>query len=563
MLGLGCSSTVKNKTNEVQVDGAGGESPSSSNGVSGDTTGFSVGGTYLGISSSGVSGGTSDGSSVNTLTGGMGGTGEQATASANSATTIGGSTGMSGGAGGAGGTASGGEGGIGVGSTAGGGTAGTGVGGNPPLCDGVCECQGEETRPCSDAGLLGNCAAGVQTCVDGEFGPCSIQPAEVDSCNVPGDDANCDQQPNGGCTCTTGEERDCGPANEQGICEFGVSSCVDAEWQECEGAVLPKGRDCTSAADNDCDGVPDNNLDGTCTCTPGDTEPCDTHPGRDGFGPCKAGVRTCLAGAGNRTSAWSSCQGAVAPAASDLCTVDGDDSNCNDAPNDSCDCVLGESESCGTIYGSLGVCAQTSLSCRASGTWPAASSCAPTSAEVCNALGQDEDCDGVVDEGCNCHDPSSNNLLHNPGFDLPGQTTDWTLSEFGCSWSAEDADDCEESGSMRVEITPDFFWGIFNQCVRVDPNTTYRMGYSYKRDNGTRLVCQVLVGSTANCSSGGTSEGSATLQSDEDDGPKDWTTISTTLSTGPNANTAWLTCQTSVGVGFFDRIFLSTGSAGF
>ncbi len=198
-------------------------------------------------------------------------------------------------------------------------------------------CQAGEERSCEDAGMLGNCRQGVQPCVDGEWGECSIQPAAADGCDSATDDANCNGTPREGCACTTGETQPCGPDTTAGICEQGVNTCVDGAWNAmCVGAVSQQPRDCTSSMDNNCDGVPDDSED-ECQCAPGEERECDPHPGFDSIGPCKPGTQTCMAGADGTTSYWSTtCVGAIGPEPEDSCTVD-DNRDCVGQPFTGCD----------------------------------------------------------------------------------------------------------------------------------------------------------------------------------------------------------------------------------
>src|SRR5690606_11914283 len=95
-----------------------------------------------------------------------------------------------------------------------------------------------------------------------------------------------------------------------------------------------------------------------------DTQDCDTHPGKDGNGPCKAGSQTCLLAADNASSYWGSCSGSVGPAGSDNCTAD-NDNNCNGIPNEGCSCVNGTPMDCpcgGSVTctnGTMPACPQT------------------------------------------------------------------------------------------------------------------------------------------------------------------------------------------------------------
>jgi hypothetical protein len=219
--------------------------------------------------------------------------------------------------------------------------------------DDVCRCPAQASQSCdARPGLDGKgpCKAGTQACVLGngngssDWGPCSgsVAPTAADSCGVAGDDANCDGVPNGGCTCVEGSTVACGPDKEIGVCKKGTSTCKSGAFTACQGAVFPAQRDCSSPLDNDCDGLPDNTIDNVCTCLIGDVQACGAHPDRDGNGPCRAGTQTCQAGMGNVTSRFGACTGSVGPAQRDSCSVLGDDTDCSGNPNTGCQCVAGQ-----------------------------------------------------------------------------------------------------------------------------------------------------------------------------------------------------------------------------
>jgi hypothetical protein len=185
------------------------------------------------------------------------------------------------GGGGSGGMASGGTAGEGAG-----GEAGEGAGGEAGSGGGECEPGEEQSCRGVYPTLLGNCAGGTVTCrANGSWGPCSIEPETADSCDDVGDDADCDGTPNGGCPCLSGEIRPCGPATDDGICEFGTSTCVNEIWQTCEDEVLPEVRDCLSSEDNDCDGEPDDTRDAECPCSSAGTHQCVGEAPADWSGP--------------------------------------------------------------------------------------------------------------------------------------------------------------------------------------------------------------------------------------------------------------------------------------
>jgi hypothetical protein len=271
--------------------------------------------------------------------------------------------------------------------------------GTPGPVDGSVErpggCTNGQTRACAADGLLGNCAKGIETCAAGVWGACSVAAASADRCDAVGDDANCNGKPNEGCPCVTGETQACGPSANQGICQRGTQTCANAQWGACQGAVYAKARDCASALDNDCDGRADNTIDSTCQCAPTTTRSCGTHP-QDGVGRCRAGSQTCNAGSGNSSSAWGGCSGSVGPAGSDSCDP-GDDSNCNGTKNEGCGCVSGASRSCAQD-GKLGNCGGGTESC-VNGSWGACSVSA-ASADRCDVVGDDANCNGKTNEGC-------------------------------------------------------------------------------------------------------------------------------------------------------------------
>lgn len=221
--------------------------------------------------------------------------------------------------------------------------------GATPICVpemGVCSsCSPGSVRPCPET--LGDCSSGQQTCdANGNWGDCSVLPAETDSCD-PGRDENCNGIPNEGCDCTDAVA--CGPA-ALGECQPGQSECVAGALGPCVGAALPAQRDCSSPLDNNCDGRADNELDATCQCIPSAVEACDTHPGRDGIGICRAGSRTCVETSANTASLWSACQGAVPPRSRDCrSNLDNDcDGVADNRVDDTCQCAPGSTRPCGS-----------------------------------------------------------------------------------------------------------------------------------------------------------------------------------------------------------------------
>lgn len=287
--------------------------------------------------------------------------------------------------------------------------------------DSLCECVPGTSEPCdTHPGLdgVGQCKAGERTCIgsaDGKtsrWSECtgSVGPAEADSCSLKGDDANCDATPNGGCVCVEGEQIDCGPPSETGICKKGKSTCVNLEYGECVGAVLPEARNCASSADNDCDGLPDNTIDATCTCRIGATEACGDDTALDGVGICRAGTRTCVAVNGGASSRWGECVGAVDPQPRNCASST--DNDCNGLPDNTvdatCTCVVGAVALCDQHPGldDIGRCRAGQQVCVASSSGSAFTACqgsvGPLAADSCTVAGDDSNCNGVPNDGCEC-----------------------------------------------------------------------------------------------------------------------------------------------------------------
>jgi Cys-rich repeat protein len=290
--------------------------------------------------------------------------------------------------------------------------------------DATCECVPETSEPCgTHAGLdgVGTCKPGQRTCVadaDGNtshWGACtgSVGPTASDSCSIQGDDSNCDGTPNGGCECVEGVVVDCGPPKEVGICKFGKSTCVGSKNTACEGAVLPKTRNCASPLDNDCDTKPDNLVDNQCTCAVGTSEACGGDAATDGVGICRAGTRTCVVTNGGASSAFGPCEDAVEPAPRN-CTSAADN-NCDGRPDNqidtTCTCVLDAVVACDTHPGkdNIGRCRAGQQVCvpgddgTSSTVYSAClGSVAPLAADSCTVANDDSNCDGTPNGGCAC-----------------------------------------------------------------------------------------------------------------------------------------------------------------
>lgn len=292
-------------------------------------------------------------------------------------------------------------------------------------CDGRtderCACIAGEEKPCGID--VGECKLGKQICdVTGTWSECvdAIGPQEEDCDNL---DDDCDGEIAEGCECIDGTTEDCG--TDVGICETGTRICTDGSWDACEGQTLPQPAEyCDGELDDDCDGK----VDEGCACTEGDTRPCGTD-----VGVCELGSQTC-----DLSGQWSACAGGTGPQGDDIC--DGIDRDCDGKVNEGCACVKDQTRPCGS---DVGECRQGSQTCDEYGHWSATCDGEILPAEeLCDGV-RDEDCDGVVDEGCACTDGETRDCGTDVGIcEFGSQTCDlwgqWSTCAGGTGPEAEE-----------------------------------------------------------------------------------------------------------------------------
>ena len=256
-------------------------------------------------------------------------------------------------------------------------------------------------------------------------------------------------------------------------CEGDAGTCV-ADAGPVTSVCVPAGpRDCRSAQDNDCDGQPDNVVDDVCVCVLGTPEACDQHPGLDGNGPCRAGLRTCVLAADGLTTEWGACEGSVEPAGPDSCTVRGDDADCDGTPNTDCPCVDGDTQECGSNT-DTGPC-QIGTSTCVNGRFGACVGATPPAAQDSCAPGDDANCNGRPnDRFCAC---------------LNGATQQCGVTDTGV---------CALGTQTCVN-------GAFGACVgNVDPRgrdcrSQQDNNCDGQPDNTRDNVCRCAIGSTQAC----------------------------------------------------------------
>ena len=284
----------------------------------------------------------------------------------------------------------------------------------PESCNGRDDdCDGETDeqlrRECNNA-----CGAGEEVCRDGDWNDCDAPPVGEEVCD--GEDNNCDGAVDPGCECGPGETRECG--DDVGACRAGRQRCEDdGRWGDCLGGVSAEPEVC-DGVDNDCDGTTDG-FERDCQtacgggrerCEAGDWVGCDAPEplveACDGVDDdCDGRVdedlsRECQTACGNGTEVcelgnWEGC---TAREPGDEACDNGRDDDCDGSTDEGCGCADGAMQDCGTDDG---VCTAGQQTCRG-GEWGACEGEVTGGAEVCN--GEDDDCDGVIDEGELCGD---------------------------------------------------------------------------------------------------------------------------------------------------------------
>ncbi len=289
----------------------------------------------------------------------------------------------------------------------------------PPVCDGLdndcdgtvdegCPCfvGGEETGVCrngtleaAEDGQADNQCGAPDNYLDAEESEYGSDENAAGLCD--GLDNDCDGEIDEGCECSPGEEQPCGTLRTEGICTPGTQECQeDGTWGTCENAVVPTAEsdDCNNGTDDDCDGTVDEGCPCDYTPTSGD--------GTQGEGVCSDGTwNDAASGTEECTSAESYTSDEDGGANPDQC--DNRDNDCDGVVDEGCSCQFIPTSPDGTQ--GTGVCANSTVDPDASSTDN--NDCAEPSEYIdsdgeaaageCDGL--DNDCDGVVDEGCPCY----------------------------------------------------------------------------------------------------------------------------------------------------------------
>ena len=207
--------------------------------------------------------------------------------------------------------------------------------------------------------------------------------------------------------CQSGAQKDCYEGDPKtkgvGLCKGGFTICQsNGLWSACLEQILPKNEIC-DRVDNNCDGTIDNLISGSCVCkTPGTQQKCYSGETKDlGKGECFAGIQTC-----EDDYYWGPCLDQGLPSAE---RCDNKDNDCNGLIDDhsSCSCKPGDIRPCyngpSKTFG-IGLCKAGSHTCDKNGQWgKCTGDKLPSTEEGQNCNNEkDDDCDGLVDEGCTC-----------------------------------------------------------------------------------------------------------------------------------------------------------------
>ena len=243
------------------------------------------------------------------------------------------------------------------------------VGGSVEVCDGLDDdCDGTADEGLSQAcgSAVGACTPGSERCAAGRWVDCDAVAGGEEVCEGATDE-DCDGTTDEGCDCVGGP-RACG--GDIGRCSPGEQRCTGGLWGACEGAVSPTAETC-DGTDEDCDGTTDEAPGGAALM-----RACGS-----AVGACSEGRSECVAGD------WTACVGSVGPTVEGC---DGVDEDCDGQTDE------GVVRACGV---EAGLCRVGESRC-VGGEWGVCDGGVEPDVERCDATERDEDCDGVVDEGC-------------------------------------------------------------------------------------------------------------------------------------------------------------------